>query len=151
GRDEGPGSAVVPERIEVANRAGQELTAGGVEGADLHRAARPRPGDQVGLAVAVDVGGADADAAGEAGVEGVEAGPNLVVGLLKDLDVGPAAGAGSGDDFRLAVPVGIAGTDIDAAREGLIIGEEAVQDIAVGTAENLDVRAAAGAGRGNDV
>src|SRR5207237_172114 len=50
-----------------------------------------------------------------------------------------------------AVVVRVAGSDEDAAREREIVGEEALQERAIGAAEDFDVRAAARSGSGNDV
>ena len=85
---------------------------------------------------------AHADAAGEAGVEGEEAGQqgavgDLAVGLdlaqfgaVDDLDVRPGAGAGADDDVALDDVE--ADRHEDAAGEAGVEGEEAGQQGAVG-------------------
>ncbi len=111
----------------------------------------------------------------EAGVGGEEAGQqgavgDLAVGLdlgqfraVDDLDVRAAAGAGGDDDFGQAVAVEVVRGHADAAAEAGVEGEEAGQqgavgDLAVGldltqlgAVDDLDVRAAAGAGADDDV
>ena len=61
------------------------------------------------------LGGKDGDEALDANTRAVE-----------DFDVRPAAGARAGDDFGQAVAVSMSpAATIDAAAEGLIVGEEA--------------------------
>ena len=95
--------------------------------ADVGAAAGAGAGDDVGAAVAVDVAGGDADAAGEAGGVGEEArrSARCRLGAAEDLDMRPAAGAGAGDDVGEAVAVDVAGGDEDAAGERGAVGEEA--------------------------
>src|SRR5438132_1086763 len=90
-----------------------------VEAGDVRATAGTGDGEYVGLAVAVDVPGADADAAGEAHVVGEEARePRLGVVLPGiDADVGSAAGVGADDDVGEAVAVDVAGRHEAAAGE----------------------------------
>src|SRR5439155_1717624 len=85
------------------------------------------------------------------------------LGAIDDLDVRAAAGAGAEDELGLAVEVEVVGRDANAASEAGVEGEEAPQqggvgDLAVGleltqlgAIDELDVRAAAGAGADDDV
>src|SRR6516162_8247718 len=110
----------------------------------VRAAAGHRAGDDVGLAVAVDVTGRDVDAAGEARGVSVVTGEHLAGERVERLDVRPAAGAGAGDDIGLAATGEVPGRDADAAGEIGGVGEEAGDELAVGPVEDLDVRAAAG-------
>ena len=84
-------------------------------------------------------------------VEGEERPEFLQRSAVERLDVRAAAGPGPGDDVGIAVAVDVAGGHAHAAGESGGIGEEVVDDVIVGAAEDLDVRPAAGAGPGNDV
>src|SRR5207248_326579 len=98
----------------------------------------------------VEVGGADADAAAEAGV-GEEAGPLRPGGGVERLDV-PAGGAGprARDDVAAAVTVGVARGHEDAAGEAGV-GEEAGPLRPGGAVEDLDVGPGAGPRPRDDV
>src|SRR5207253_3243377 len=106
-------------------------------------------GDDLSLLVAVGVAGRDVDAAGEGRVVGVEAGEDVQVVPAEDLDVRPTAAAGAGDDIGVAVAVHVAAGHEHASGEGRVIGVEAQDLVAVGAVEDLDVRAAEVAGRGD--
>src|SRR5262249_59256871 len=70
---------------------------------------------------------------------------------VEGLEVGPAAAPGPGHDVAQSVPAQIACGHRAPAGEARVVGEERPQDRAIRTAEDPDVRAAAGAGRGDDV
>src|SRR5262249_17030963 len=131
----------VAQQAQVAAREDADAGVGAGAGAD----------DEVGPAVAVDVPGRDAAAAGEVGGEGEQAGDPVAVCSAGDLYVRPAAGRGGGDVVSLAVAVHVAGRHLDAAAEGGVVGVEALENGAVLAAERLDVRPAAGAGAGDQV
>src|SRR5207244_8090000 len=98
----------------------------------------------------------DADAAPETRVVGHElVGHREPLGHrveLPNLDVRAAAGAGAGNQFRPAVAVQVAGRDVDAAGEPLVVGHELghhplngdVSEHVLLQLEDLDVRTAAG-------
>src|SRR5262249_55611867 len=128
------GNAVTVDVAGGYVHAGSEERAIGVEIADhlpcataknpdVWAGARPRPGDDVGIAVAVHVAGGHVDAAGERRRVGIETG-NLV-GLpdgerarpVKDLDIRPAARPNAGDDIGVAVVVNVGSGHMDAAFE----------------------------------
>src|SRR5262249_33544344 len=129
------------------------LVARAVEDLDVSaRRPRARPHDEVGLAVAGDVAGRHADAAGEAG-EGEEA-PDLLPRLaVEDLDVSARRpGARAGDDVGEAVAIGVAGGHAAATREARPVSEKAADLRAGHAVEDLDVPARRpGARAGDDV
>ena len=98
-------------------------------------AARPGGGDDLRLAVPVDVARRDPHAAGEIG----RISKHLVPGRrltgagvdLEDAHVGPAAGTRSRDDFRASLIVEIGRGDEDPAGERWVVGEESAH--ALGT------------------
>src|SRR5207302_1882187 len=90
-------------------------------------------------------------AAGEQAVVGEEIGEYGKVGAAEDLDLRAAARPGAGNDVGLAVAVHVPGGDEHAAGEFGVVGEKAAEQGQVDAAEDLDVRAAAGARAGNDV
>src|SRR5262249_24542651 len=90
--------AVEGEETGVAGRARP------AEGADVRPAARPGPGNDLGLAVAVRVRSGDGDAAAEGGVVGEELVRERPV-TAEGAGVRPAAGAGAGDDLGATVAV----------------------------------------------
>src|SRR5207245_2763787 len=104
---------------------------GAAEGLDVGAPAGPGSGDDVGLAVAVQVGGRDEDSAAKRRVVGVETpqGPGDLGrrGPVEDAHVGPAAGAGPCDDVRLPVAGDVAGGDMDSTAERGIVGVEAIE------------------------
>src|SRR5262249_44054152 len=120
---------------------------------DLHVRATTRAGagDDVGLAVAVDVAGCHRHAAVEVDVVGHEAHQQRPVLAAEDLDLRPTPGAGADDDVRGAVAVDVGRGDVDAAAEGGVERHEAHQQRAGLAVEDLDLRPAAGAGADDDV
>src|SRR5204862_13079 len=80
-----------------------------------------------------------------------EAGQQRTVPAAERLDVRPAAGADAGDDVGEAVAVHVAGRHVHAASEVRGVGHELADQVAGPAVEDLDVRAAAGAGRGDEV
>src|SRR5262249_61086199 len=104
-----------------------------------------------GAAAAVDAAGRDVDAAGEAGVVGEETLQQRAVLAAEDLDVRRDARPGAGDDVGGAVAVDVAGGHEHAAGERPVVGEETPDQGAGEAVEDLDVRAAGGAGAGDDV
>ena len=96
------------------------------EGGDL-TAPVAHAGNDVGLAVAVEVAGGDEHAAGERRCEGEEGANECPGGARERLDVRRAAGAGAGDHVGLAVTIHVARRNGDAAGEGRGVGEEAAQ------------------------
>src|SRR5262249_9638446 len=114
----GPGDDVGPAvAVEVAGRhehAAAEVRPVGVEAGQFHPGddaedldvrvgPRPRPGDDVGDAVAVEVAGRHPHPAGEPRVVGHEADERGQVPAAEGLDVRPAADVGAGDDVGEAV------------------------------------------------
>lgn len=86
-------------------------------------------GDEVGLEVAVEVFGGDADAAAAGGVAGEEVGDGgLLIGeqfsAIEDFDAGRAAGAGTGDYVRDAVAVDVADGHERTVAQRLFVGEK---------------------------
>src|SRR5207302_1867955 len=67
------------------------------------------------------------------------------------LDVRPTAGPRANDDVVVEVVVDVRRGHADAQGHARVVGEEAADQLAGGAVENLDVRAATGAGRGDDV
>src|SRR5262249_25103089 len=126
-----------------------------VQDADVGAAPGPRPGDDLGAAVEVEVRRGHADPAGEGrrvGEEAEQLAPRLPA---EDPDVGAAAGVGA-DDARLdAVAVDGPGRHVHAAGEAGGEGEEVPErpgQLGPGPAvEDADVGAAARSGAGDDV
>src|SRR5205823_3202961 len=127
--------------------------------ADVRSAALARSGHDIDHVVdaAVEVPCPDVDAAGEVRGIGEEAAQQrrrdrLTEGCAaEDLHVRAAAGASPGDDVAKAVAIHVAARHADAAGEVRAVGEEAEQLDAAAAVEDLDVRAAAFAGAGDDV
>src|SRR5438132_496704 len=117
----------------------------------MRPAARAGAGNDISPAVAVHVPGRHPDAAGERGVVSEEAVQHGSVLTAEDLDVRAAAGVGADDDVAETVAVDISSGDVDAAGKARIKSEEARQEGAVLAVEDLDVRPAAGARRGDNV
>src|SRR5262249_13524907 len=72
---------------------------GAVDDLDLRAAAGTCADDDIRVAIVVDVGGGNEDAAAEAGGEGEEAGQETAVAAFKDLDLRRAARPHGGDDI----------------------------------------------------
>src|SRR5262249_51066776 len=119
---------------------------GPTEDHDVRVGARARPGDDVGVAVAIDVAGRHGNAAEEARGVGEEAGDLRPGDAVEDLDVRAGARADAGDDVGDAVAGDVAGGHVDAAREGRAVGEEAEAFGAGGVVEDAHHRRIAGAG-----
>src|SRR5262249_11331909 len=117
-----------------------------VEDFDVGPAAVARAGDDIGEAVVIDVGRADADAAAEGRAIGKKAAQERQVLAAEDFDVRPAARSGPGDDIHETVAVDVAGRNEYAAGESGAVGKEAVEERQVLAAEDFDVWSAAGAG-----
>src|SRR6185312_2694802 len=114
----------------------------------LHRSRRLARGDEyVRQAVAIHIGRADIDAAAEGRVEGEELVDGGRGSSGEDVHLRPAADAGAGNDFVLAVAIEVGGDHRDA-EDAIREGEEADQS-AAGGVEHLDVGAAE-AGRSRD-
>jgi hypothetical protein len=118
-------------------------------------AARPRPDDQLRLAVAGEVGRPDGRPAAEGSVERHER-RDLAPGLPADhLDVRPAAYTRGSDDVLPPVPVHVAAGQVDPAGEVLGVGVEAAErtgELVAGAAGvSLDVRTAPRPGGGDQV
>src|SRR5262249_44424043 len=112
-------------------------------------AARAGGGDDVGVAVAVDVRRGHGDAPGEA-AEGEEAGDHLPGAAAVDHDVRPGAGACPEDGVGVAVVIDVGGGNEDAAAEAAVGGERP-QLPAARPVERLDQCGAPGAGGDEDV
>src|SRR5262249_55812734 len=146
---DGDANTVEPdaERREVA-----ALSAvAGAERADMRRGSLPLRHDDVGFPVAVQVAGGHEDAAGEGACECEEAVDVREVRAVENANMWAAAGAGSGNNVRLAVAGDVTGRDAHAAGKSRAVGEEAVQHVVRRSVENLDMRPAAGAGAGHDL
>src|SRR5205823_2367724 len=143
------GEAGQRRRVHAAEDGGGRL----VDERCRRRSDRAAAADHVGAAVTVDVASADEDAATEIQVEGEVALHHLRLAgdELVDGDVGPAAGAGPGDDVGAAVTGHVSGGDAHAAREGNVVREVADQRHAVLAGQDEDVGAAAGVGADDDV
>ncbi len=102
------------------------LRSGAAEHADVRAAARPRPRDDVGAAVAVDVARRHAHAAGERRDRRRRSWPaRSSPAPLNTRDVRAAARAGAGDDVGAPVAVDVARRDVHAAGKRRVVGEEA--------------------------
>src|SRR5205807_2416249 len=124
------------EAGRVGEEALEERAIGAAEDFDVRPAASPGPGDDVRLAVAIDVASGDVDPAGEARVVGEEAHEERTVGAAEDLDVRASPGPGAGDDVGDAVAVDVADGHPHAAGEGRIVGHEAELLLSGGGVEN---------------
>src|SRR5262249_49177860 len=93
----------------------------------------------------------DEDAAGEGGVVGHETVQFREGDAVQDAHEGAGTGSCRRDDVRVPVAGEVAGADVNAPAEGRVEGEGVLQQAPVGTAEDLDQRAAAGARRRYDV
>src|SRR5207237_3832771 len=93
------------------------------EDAHLWAAARAGAGDDLLLAIAVDVARGHADAAEEPGGIGEEPADGHAVGP-EDAHLGPATLAGAGDDLVADGAVDVATGDGDASGEGRVVREE---------------------------
>src|SRR5262249_18740304 len=148
---------------------------GAVDDLDLRAAARACAGDDVDVAVHVDIGHGDVDTAGEPGAVSEEAAQegaigNFPVGLglsvhhaVDHFDMRSAAATCSGNQVQVRVAVEIADSDVDAAQE--VRGkrekareEGAVGDLAVGlelvelgTVDHFDLGPTPWTGRDDDV
>src|SRR5205823_3748322 len=91
-------------------------------GEDFHMrpAASPGAGDDVRLAVAVDVTRGHEHTTGEVRAVSEEVGNDGEAAAIEDLDLGPTTGTGGGDDVGSAVAVDVADGHADAAGEGRI-------------------------------
>src|SRR5262249_52320779 len=135
--------------------AGEEVVqfgvAAAVEDAHARRPARGGAGDDVGLAVAVDVAGRHAHAAGVGLGDAEQQG---AIDAAEDLD-GAAAAVGTSDDVGVAVAVDVPGRDKDAVGLAGGVGgevtEAAGENAAVGAAVDADGVGAAGPLGGDDV
>ena len=74
-----------------------------------------------------------------------------MIGARKDLHVRTAALAGASDDVGEAIGIDISGTDENAAGEVGSVREEAAEQGEIESAEDLDMRSAAGASAGDDI
>ena len=70
------------ERVLEGLHAEQFRTVGAIEDANSGADARPSANNEIGDAVAVEVGGSGANAAGEAGVEGGEGSADSAIGVI---------------------------------------------------------------------
>src|SRR5262245_13272816 len=113
----GDGRVVGKERVEL--HAAQAL-----QRADLGRPSGSEDSDHAGGAEAVH--GRHAHPARERRGEREEAAEASAGGAIKNGDVGAAARAGSHYYVRLAIAVDVAGSDVDAGGEVLVIGEVAL-------------------------
>src|SRR5262249_54842762 len=118
---------------------------------DLHLpGAVGRPRDDVGPAVAIDIGRPHVHA-GDGRVVCHEALQQGQVHAAEDLQLGAATLARAGDDVGPLVAVDVAGPDAHPAGEQRVVGDEAVQKSQVPAAEDLPLVAAALARAGDDV
>ena len=120
---------------------------------DLHdrRAARPGRDDDLGVAVAGEVGRRDADATQERRVGGPE-GANLGARqAVEGPDVRAGAGAGTDHDVGRAIGGEVARGDVHAAPERRRVGEEVVQHGAVGGAVDAHPRLGSRSGADDEV
>src|SRR5205823_2987237 len=101
-------------------------------------AALTGPGNDLGLAVAVHVGGDDVYAAREAGIVREELHDQVAGHAVEDFDVRAAALAGAGDNVGRAVAVDVADGDADAALERLVVGHELEAGRAGAVVEHAD-------------
>src|SRR5690349_20003011 len=105
--------------------------------------------DDVGAAVAIDVGRGDAHGTSDSG-QGEEAADLRATYPVEDLDVAVVAAVGDDDDVVGAVAVDVARRHVHPAHEGGLEGEEA-EALRSGVAvENLDVAGTVGRA-GDDV
>jgi hypothetical protein len=118
---------------------------------DAGRASGAQAGNDIGVAVAVEVPGGHVDAALEGHVGDEEIVQFLTGGAIDNGDTRHAAGAGAGNDVGQAVAIDVASGDVDAVGRGVRVGNEAAEQGAVATAEDLDDRQGADIGAGDDV
>src|SRR6058998_2545963 len=95
----------------------------------MRPAARPGAGDDVGPAVAGDVGRGDGHAAAEGRVVGREDVEQLPGAAVPDFHDRAAADAGTGDDLGLAVAVDVPDREVDAAGERRLVGHKAADEL----------------------
>src|SRR5262249_50962356 len=98
---------------------------GRIDHLDMRPSIGPGAGNDVGQAIAVDVGRGDVHAAEEVGRIGEKAGDFDPGQAVEDFHMRPAARPGRGDDVVDAVAVHITGRDANAARKALVVGVEA--------------------------
>src|SRR5262249_32598389 len=110
-----------------------------------------RSGHNVRAAVAVDIAGCHVDAAGEMRIVSEKLGQHGAVCTAEHADVRSPAWAGADDNVGPAVMVDIPRGHTGTAHDRRSVSKEVLDQRAILTAKNLDVRPAAAVGTRNDV
>src|SRR5262245_6924676 len=113
----------------IGEEALQQGAGAAIEDLGVRLGATARTGDDVRVAVEVDVAAANVDSPPEVAVS-EETHQHLAGAAVEHLDVRLRAQARAGDDVRETVGVDVAAADVDAAREGRVVGEETLQQLA---------------------
>ena len=140
-----------------AAHGGQRAIASTAESFDMGTSAGTGTGDDLIGTDAVDIAAGHAYTTAEVGVVGKEAGDLLGGGLAtielqcKGFDMGPATGAGAGDDVEDAIAIHIAGSHAHTAIKARVVGKETGDHIAIFAVKHFDVGTTTGAGGRHDV
>src|SRR5262249_51394972 len=124
------------ESVEAGHRGGLRAA----EDADLRTAAGVGAADDLDVAAAVEVGGLDVHAAAERRREGVEGDDRRPVLAAEDRHLRTAAGTSATDDVGVQVLVEVSASHVNAAAEARRECEEGAQQVAVGAAEDRNLR-----------